>query len=224
MSKHSTRLALAALCLFTGTAWAHTGGHGVTGFVSGLTHPLQGLDHLLAVFAIGLWALQQGGRARWALPAAFLAALPAAFLAALALGGVLAWSGGALPQVGTAVALSVLALGLLVATRCRTPLLAGMAIAAAFALFHGYVHALEMPQAASPVRYALGFVLATIGLHGAGIAAGLCGRHAMRLAGAGIAAIGMAWVLLSHLYFTREALISSSLRGAQRRGNPEMPV
>lgn len=187
MSKHSTTLALAALCLFTGTAWAHTGGHGVTGFVSGLTHPLQGLDHLLAMFAIGLCAVQQGGRARWP--------LPAAFLAALVLGGVLAWSGGALPQVGTAVALSVLALGLLVATRCRTPLLAGMAIAAAFALFHGYVHALEMPQAASPVRYALGFVLATIGLHGAGIGAGLCGRHAVRLAGAGIAAAAMAWVL-----------------------------
>jgi urease accessory protein len=187
MSKHPTRLALAALCLFTGTAWAHPGGHGVTDFVSGLTHPLQGRDHLLAMFAVGLWAVQQGGRARWA--------LPAAFLAALVLGGVLAWSGGALPQVETAVALSVLALGLLVATRCRTPLLAGMAIAAAFALFHGYAHALEMPQAASPVRYALGFVLATIGLHGAGIAAGLCGRHAMRLAGAGIAAIGMAWVL-----------------------------
>jgi urease accessory protein len=187
MSKHPSTFALAALCLFTGAAWAHTGGHSVTGFVSGLTHPLQGLDHLLAMFAVGLWAVQQGGRARWA--------LPAAFLAALALGGVLAGSGGALPQVETAVALSVLALGLLVATRCRTPLLAGMAIVAAFALFHGYAHALEMPQAASPVRYALGFVLATIGLHGAGIAAGLCGRHAMRLAGAGIAAAGMAWVL-----------------------------
>lgn len=185
-TKPSRTFALAALILFAGSASAHTGDH-ATGVGGGLTHPLLGLDHLLAMVAVGLWAAQQGGRALWA--------VPAAFVGAMILGGGLAWSGIALPQVETAIALSVLVLGLLVATRRRWAVTAGMALAAAFALFHGYAHGLDMPQAASPVRYALGFVLATACLHGAGIAASLGGRHAMRLAGAGIAAVGLALVL-----------------------------
>jgi urease accessory protein len=98
----------------------------------------------------------------------------------------------ALPHVETALALSVLVLGLLIATRHRTPLLAGIAIAAVFALFHGYAHGLEMPLAASPALYASGFVLATACLHGAGIAGSLLGRRAVQVAGAGIAATGLA--------------------------------
>jgi urease accessory protein len=159
----------------------------VTGFVSGLTHPLLGLDHLFAMIAIGLWAAQQGGRALWT--------VPAAFVGAMGLGGLFAWSGGALPHVETAIALSVLVLGLLIATRRHAPVLAGMAIAGVFALFHGYAHGLEMPQATSPVLYALGFALATACLHGVGIAGSLIGRHAMRLAGIAIAAAGFVLVL-----------------------------
>ena len=185
--KHPSTIALAALCLFAGSASAHTGDHAVTGFVSGLTHPLLGLDHLFAMIAIGLWAAQQGGRALWA--------VPAAFVGAMGLGGLFAWSGGALPHVETAIALSVLVLGLLIATRRHAPVLAGMAIAGVFALFHGYAHGLEMPQAASPGLYALGFVLATACLHGVGIAGSLIGRHAMRLAGIAIAATGFVLVL-----------------------------
>ena len=184
--KHSHTFALAALCLFAGTASAHTGEHTATGFASGLTHPLLGLDHLLAMIAVGLWAAQQGGRARWA--------VPAAFVGAMLMGGGLAGLGWGLPHVETAIALSVLVLGLLIAMRRRRGTTAGMLLAAGFALFHGYAHGLEMPQAASPVGYALGFVLATMCLHGMGIAGSLIGRRATQLAGAGIAVSGLALI------------------------------
>jgi len=182
--KHSQTIALIALCLIADTASAHTGSHVVTGFTSGLTHPLSGLDHLLAMIAIGLWAAQQGGRALWA--------VPAAFVSAMALGGGLALAGLSLPHVETGIAASVLVLGLLIATRRRWAVTAGMAIAAIFAIFHGYAHGLEMPQAASPALYALGFVLATVFLHGVGIAGSRIGRYAMQAAGVGIAASGLA--------------------------------
>ncbi len=185
-TKHSPVLALVALCLFAGTASAHTGAHTATGFVSGLMHPLQGVDHLLAMLAVGLWAAQQGGRALWA--------VPAAFVGAMGLGGGLAGLGWGLPHVETVIALSVLVLGVLVATRRQWAVAAGMTIAAGFALFHGYAHGLEMPQAASPWGIALGFVLATVCLHGLGIAGSLVGRHAVRLTGIGIAAAGLALI------------------------------
>ena len=183
--KYPRILALIGLSLFAGTASAHTGTHGtLAGFAGGLAHPLLGLDHLFAMIAIGLWAAQQAGRARWAIPAAFVGATIA--------GGMLAWSGAALPQAEGAIALSVLVLGLMVATRRRWAVTAGMALAAAFALFHGYAHGLEMPYAASPAAYGAGFVLATVCLNGVGIAFSLIGRRAVQVAGAGIAATGLA--------------------------------
>lgn len=185
--KHPRTLGLLALSLFAGTASAHTGDHAASGFVSGLAHPLLGLDHLLAMIAIGLWAAQQGGRALWA--------VPLAFVGAMLLGGMMGGAGWVLPHVETGIALSVLALGLLIAARHHAPLLAGMAIAAGFALFHGTAHGLEMPQTATPTLYALGFVLATVFLHGVGMAGSLIGRHAMRFAGAGIAATGLALMI-----------------------------
>ncbi|MFO7543611.1 MAG: HupE/UreJ family protein [Thiobacillus sp.] len=184
--KPSRPLALIALCLVAGSAAAHTGDHPASGFASGLAHPFLGLDHLLAMIAIGLWAAQQGGRALWA--------VPAAFVSAMLLGGVLGSAGWALPQIETGIAVSVLVLGLLIATHRRAPLLAGMTLAAVFALFHGTAHGLEMPQTATPALYALGFVLATACLHGAGMAGSLIGRYTMRLAGMGIAAAGLALV------------------------------
>jgi len=180
-------IVLVPLALVAGTASAHTGEHAVVGFASGFAHPFLGLDHLLAMLAVGLWAAQQGGRALWA--------VPAAFVAAMGLGGLLVWVGGALPQVETGIALSVLVLGLLIATRRQWAAPIGMALAAGFALFHGYAHGLEMPHAASPALYALGFVLATAVLHAAGIAGNRVGRHAVRWAGAAIAAAGLALVI-----------------------------
>lgn len=186
--KHVQAIVLPALCLFAGTASAHTGDHStLTGFAGGLAHPLLGLDHLFAMIAIGLWAAQQGGRALWAIPVAFVGAMLA--------GGMLAWSGIALPQVEAAIALSVLVLGLLVATRRQWAVTAGTTLAAGFALFHGNAHGLEMPLAASPALYALGFGLATACLHAAGIAGSLGGRRAVQVAGAGIAAAGLALML-----------------------------
>jgi urease accessory protein len=110
----------------------------------------------------------------------------------MGVGGGLALAGWALPQAETGIAVSVLVLGLLIATQRQWAVLAGMAIAAVFAVFHGYAHGLEMPQAASPMLYALGFVLATAFLQGVGIAGSLIGRHATRLTGAAIAASGLA--------------------------------
>ena len=184
--KNYRTIALTALCLFAGTASAHTGSHTVTGFVSGLAHPLLGLDHLLAMVAIGLWAAQQGGRALWA--------VPAAFVGAMGMSGGLAWAGLSLPYVETGIAASVLVLGLLIATQRQWAVTVGMVIAAGFALFHGYAHGLEMPQTTSPALYALGFVLATLGLHGLGMAGSLIGRRAVQVTGAGIAVTGLALI------------------------------
>ena len=188
MSPARTRtLILLPLCLFAGAASAHTGHHAVAGFSSGFGHPFSGLDHLLAMIAVGLWAAQQGGRALWAVPAAFVSTMLA--------GGALAWMGLPLPHAETGIAVSVLVLGLLVAARRRWGVVIGMAIAAGFALFHGYAHGLEMPQASSAALYAAGFTLATTLLHAAGIAASRVGRRAIHGAGMAIAAGGAAMLL-----------------------------
>src|SRR5512135_3708061 len=129
--KSSRTIVLAALCLYAGAASAHPG-HAAAGFAGGLAHPFLGVDHLLAMLAIGLWAAQQGGRALWA--------VPAAFVGAMLLGGALAWAGWMLPHVEAAIALSVLVTGLLIATERRAPVGVGIALAAVFAVFHGYAH------------------------------------------------------------------------------------
>lgn len=179
-------LALLGFSFFCGAATAHTGRGAADGFSEGFLHPFLGLDHLIAMIAVGLWAAQQGGRALWT--------VPAAFAGATLIGGVLALQGGGLPYIETGVALSVLVLGLLIAAQYRRPAVAA-AIAAAFALFHGYAHGLEMPPALSSMRYVLGFVLATVFLHGVGVVGGSFGRHATRVAGFGVAATGLALIL-----------------------------
>lgn len=151
------------LLLFSGIALAHPGhtGHDSAGFVSGLLHPLTGLDHLLAMFAVGLWAAQQQGRARFMVPATFVAAMLLSGLLAIQLGIVF-------PFVEGAIAASVLALGLLVTLAVRLPLLIAVLATALFAINHGYAHGVEIPALASPAGFATGFVLATVVLHAAG--------------------------------------------------------
>ncbi|PWG65716.1 HupE/UreJ family protein [Spiribacter halobius] len=178
-------LALAALAL-PGAALAHTG-HDVGGFGYGFAHPLGGLDHLLAMLAVGLWAAQAGGRALWAVPASFLALMAA--------GGGLALAGVGLPAVELGVAGSVLAFGLLVACAARIPLGAGIALTGAFALFHGFAHGAEMAAGASAALYGGGFLAATALLHAAGMIAGQLGRYRLgavlvRAGGAATAAAG----------------------------------
>jgi len=157
-----TRSALAAVVLATasGAALAHPG-HESASFFTGFTHPLGGLDHLLAMLAVGLYAARQPGATRWMLPAGFVLAM----LAGAGLGAI----GVALPAVEAGIAASMLVFGLLIALAARLPLTVSLPLVAAFALFHGHAHHAEM-DGASLVTYAAGFALATALLHGAGYA------------------------------------------------------
>lgn len=182
---------LAALTLAP-AAQAHVIGAQGAGFGAGFLHPFLGLDHLLAMLAVGLWAAQLGGRALWCVPLASMAAM--VFGAMLALGGVI------LPAVEAGVAASVLILGLLITVSGRLPVLASMLLVGAFAVFHGHAHGTELPPAVSQELYGIGFLLATGMLHTTGLALGmLCRRslspHWLPFAGSAIAVAGGAiWV------------------------------
>ena len=171
-----------------GPALAHTGAGAVHGFGAGLMHPLFGVDHVLAMVAVGLWAGLTGGRARFA--------YPLAFVGMMVLAGLWGMSGSSLPGVEIGIAVSVVVLGLAIALRATPPLAAGAAACAIFAVFHGHAHGAELPQGASGLGYALGFVLATAALHGAGLGlAGLLAARApllARVAGGGLALAGVA--------------------------------
>ena len=188
-----TRTALvAALAFAASPAEAHTFGADGAGFAAGFGHPLLGLDHVLAMVAVGAWAAQLGGRATWQ--------IPAAFVYALVLGAALALAGLPLPVVEPGILASVLAFGLLIAFAVRLPAPVGMALAAMFALCHGHAHGAEMPLAADPLLYGAGFILATVALHAAGVALGWAARllspALTRAAGAAVAAAGL-WTLLA---------------------------
>ena len=174
-------LAAAAL-LIPGAALAHTG-HGDAGSLAhGFMHPLGGLDHLLAMFAVGLFAFQLGGRALWR--------VPAAFVGMMAFGGLLGIEGVALPFVELAIAFSVLAIGLAVAWGQGVPTAFAMALVGFFAIFHGHAHGAELPADASALGYAAGFLAATAVLHAAGIAAAsVASRAALVRAGGGAVAL-----------------------------------
>jgi urease accessory protein len=144
---------------------AHTYGAEGAGLVMGFMHPVMGLDHVLAMVAVGLWAAQRGGADLWR--------LPAAFIGAMVLGMVLALSGIGLPMVELGIAGSVVLFGILVGLAARIPSAVAIPLVALFALFHGHAHGTELPETATPVLYALGFVAATALLHGIGVSAGL---------------------------------------------------
>lgn len=162
---------IAQLCTAT-AALAHPGHPGgepvVAGFAGGFAHPFGGFDHLMAMLAVGLWAVQYAARAN---KTAALWLLPASFVAAMAGGFALGLAGLALPGVEAGIALSVLLLGLIVAFAVRPPLPVALAVAALFAVFHGHAHATELGDASQAISYAAGMVLATALLHGFGLAA-----------------------------------------------------
>ena len=140
---------------------AHTTGGAIDGLGNGLGHPFIGIDHLLAMLAVGMWAYQLGGSSMWK--------VPLAFVLTLLVGVSIGLTGLSLPFIEPVIAASVLVFGLLIAMRSRiAPVLASMLVAL-FALFHGYAHSIEMPLAATPLTYVAGFSLATIGLHGLGV-------------------------------------------------------
>lgn len=153
-------------------AAAHPGHAGDAMFLQGLLHPLTGIDHLLTMLAVGVWAAQNGGRAIWLLPTAFIAMLSG--------GAVLGMAGIGLPAVEAGIAASVAVLGLLVLLNKRVPVAAAAILVGAFAVLHGHAHGTEMPQAANPLLYGLGFVLSTAMLHGIGIAIGMARRTPIR--------------------------------------------
>lgn len=180
-------LALVALAIAS-PAHAHIIAAGSAGGVQGFAHPFSGLDHILAMVAVGVWAAQTGRRALWV--------LPVAFPLAMAVGGLLGVAGLPAPGIEAGIAASVLGLGLLIAFQAKPPLAISAALVALFALFHGHAHGTELPLAASPVAYAAGFVLATSLIHVAGVFTGRLIRgigegRVLRLAGGAIAASGL---------------------------------
>jgi urease accessory protein len=193
--KLAARVILPATFAMAATpAFAHIDPGENGSFLAGFSHPLFGLDHILAMIAVGLWAAMIGKRAVWMVPATFVGTMILGF--ALALGGV------PLPFVEPAILASVVVLGLLIASAVNTPTAAGAALVAAFALFHGHAHGGEL-GVASALPYMLGFVAATTVLHTTGIGFGLAlgssvgfggretGRAIARGAGALCAAAGI---------------------------------
>jgi urease accessory protein len=182
-------VAVGAIALTPQAALAHTGAEHALSFAAGFRHPWSGIDHMLAMVAVGLWAGLNGGRALWA--------WPAAFVVVMALGGALGVAGVGMPLVEPGILASVVVLGLLVLAAARLPVIAGAALVAVFAVLHGHAHGAELPGAAAAVTYAAGFAIATTLLHvlGLGIAwlaGSRRGRLAVRGAGALVAAGGIA--------------------------------
>lgn len=183
---------LMVLALSEAPALAHEGNGVQRGFLSGVMHPLAGLDHLLAMVAVGLWGAFLGRP--------LIVALPVIFPAVMALGGLLGIAGIPMPPVEIGIALSVAVLGTAIAAAYRAPVWLACVAVGVFGLFHGYAHGQELPAASDPTAYGLGFVLATGALHVAGIAIGLLnsrpgGRKATRALGAGIALAGLVFLV-----------------------------
>jgi urease accessory protein len=191
-------VAFAVVAVFIGSsAEAHMGTGLAGGFGSGFRHPLTGGDHLLAMFSVGLWGAFLGR------PLIFV--LPVIFPAVMVAGAVMGMLGMPLPPVETGIALSVIVLGGCIALSLKAPSWVASLIVAIFAIFHGYAHGKELPSAADPIGYSLGFVLATGSLHVLGIGIGFLNHrpHGVRvtrglgvlIAGAGIWFLNKATVL-----------------------------
>ena len=171
-------------------AFAHVGDHAVSGFSLGFLHPFGGGDHTLAMLSVGLFAAALGERALWA--------LPVSFISMMLIGGGIGLLDLDIPAVESGIAASVFILGAIVALGWRWSASAAVALVSVFAVFHGYAHGAEIPARADAVLYGLGFSLASMALHMAGIAIGLLAlrsRVIVRLAGVSIAATGFVLVL-----------------------------
>lgn len=177
------------LLLLSTPAWAHEqGAVGSGSFVTGFTHPFGGLDHMLAMVAVGMWGARLGMPALWMLPVAFPLLMAA--------GGVMGILGLPLPSIELGIALSVVVLGAVILVALRPPLWVAILIVSFFAVFHGYAHGAELPGHSDPLPYSLGFIVATGLIHIAGILIGFVtrlphGMTALRAGGGAIAAAGV---------------------------------
>lgn len=184
-------IATTMLVLFAGSASAHEGVGISGGFFSGFMHPILGWDHVVAMVAVGLWGAFLGSPAIWI--------LPVVFPLVMALGGALGVMGVPIPAVETGIAASAVVLGAMVAFASRPPIWIAAVIVGAFAIFHGHAHGTELPDAANPLAYSLGFVIATGLLHLSGIAFGLlvrwpAGKVAVQAGGGMIALAGVGFL------------------------------
>jgi len=168
--------------------WAHAGTGYVSGLWTGVSHPFSGLDHLLAMVAVGLWAALTGGRSVWLMPMAFVTLMLG--------GGAAALAGWPLPCVEQGISASLLVLGLLIASACRLQVWASMVIVGFFAIFHGHAHSAEMPLSSDTLIYSAGFALASVLLHGLGIGmACLIKQQLVRFAGMAITLSGIYYAM-----------------------------
>jgi urease accessory protein len=188
-----TTLAFAILAATAAPAFAHLSPEEHGSFAAGFSHPLFGLDHILAMVAVGLWAALLGGRSICLVPTAFVSTMMAGFAVALA--------GLGLPFVEPVIAASVVVIGLLALVALQVPTIVGMAVVGCFAFFHGYAHGGELGDAGA-LPFCIGFAIATALLHAAGVTLGLAtgwlaggraGRWITRFAG-GLAALGGLWL------------------------------
>ena len=186
--KHSLSWSAALLLLAASPVYAHPLHGAVGGLGGGLLHPLLGIDHLLAMLAVGVWAAQLGGSALWK--------VPLAFVCTLLLGAGIGLVGISLPMIEPMVAASVVVLGLAISVRANLPPWLASLLVAAIALFHGHAHISALPVGASVLGYVAGFALTTVLLHGIGIAAGyrlhrFARGSLLRAGGIGLAGVGV---------------------------------
>ncbi|MFT6658133.1 HupE/UreJ family protein [Maritalea sp.] len=186
------------LILTPSMAFAHTGVGETTGFLNGLVHPISGIDHVLAMVAVGVFAFVLGGRAIWLVPAAFVSMMVGGF--------VLGVNQVYVPFVELGIALSSIVIGGAAALGRPMPVSFAMALVGFFAIFHGHSHGAEMPETVGGLSYAIGFITATATLHAVGIlaalgAAKIIGRHGRLIAqiAGGIFALGGVGVLAGWL-------------------------
>ena len=180
--------AILFVLLVPGLALAHTvGGEG--GFLAGLTHPVLGFDHFLAMLSVGILSSQMGGRAIWS--------VPTTFVSVMAIGAFIGLKAIGLPGVEYGIALSVLVLGFALAMEKKLPPVWAMVGVGFFAIFHGHAHGTEMPTIVKPIIYACGFLLGTAALHVTGVLIGVFanktskGAAILRYVGAGISGVGV---------------------------------
>ncbi|MDE1464411.1 HupE/UreJ family protein [Spartinivicinus poritis] len=183
---------LSSLIFLPNIGYSHEIGFG-GGFGSGLTHPVLGFDHLLAMLSVGILSAQIGGTAIWV--------IPLAFVSFMLTGGVLGIKEVPLISVELGIAFSVLILGIVLAADKKIPFIITMLFVGFFAIFHGHAHGTEMPFLAEPQLYALGFIIGTAGIHIIGVLIGLSatkikhGLQLLRYIGASIAGIGFHLVI-----------------------------